>query len=45
VELFLLPLHEAKSLPSGDDHCVGLHRSTVRKPLTLPLSPRGRGMG
>jgi hypothetical protein len=27
VELFLLPFHEAMALSSGDDHCVGLHRS------------------
>jgi hypothetical protein len=30
VELFLLPFYEAMSLPSGDDHCVGLHRSTAK---------------
>jgi hypothetical protein len=25
--LFLLPFHEAKSLSSGDNDCVGFHRS------------------
>jgi hypothetical protein len=30
MKLFLLPLHEALALPSGDNDGVGLHRSTRR---------------
>ena len=29
VELFLLPLREAMSFPSGDDHCISIHRSNA----------------
>jgi hypothetical protein len=43
--LFLLPFYEANALSSGDDHCVCFHRSMTKKPLTLPLSPQGRGGG
>jgi hypothetical protein len=30
AELFLLPLHEALTLPGGDNNGIGLHRSTRR---------------
>jgi hypothetical protein len=39
VELLLLPFYEAMSLPSGDDHCVGLHRLNTKETSCLsPLS-------
>jgi hypothetical protein len=43
VKLFLLPFHEAKSLASGDDYCVGFHCSIVKKtphPAPLPSGER-----
>jgi hypothetical protein len=30
MKLFLLPLHEALALPSGDNNSIGLHRSARR---------------